>query len=225
MVPEQILKDGCIGVSYRKSIRCRKDSIFTSGGKETVEHVLGVTQIVLLLKMKCGRRSGRGDDPSGSGSALPGCLLQTPIRLAFPSLLSLGPATAFLVTHPLPPWARPVDLRRFPLCLTCYSGLTPGHTWPAVGPCLCLTGHLPQPEQDTLSGRSFLCLVSSGLRFCHLSYLLKFLSPKPPYLHSFLYTITVLCMHSFFFFSGIMKYNLGPKSQTDLGSKCVWALY
>lgn len=125
MVPEQILKDGCIGVRHGKSIRCRKDSTFTSGGKETAEHVPGVTQIVLLRKMKCGR-SGRGDDPSGSGSALPSCLLQTPVGLAFPSLSSRGPATAFLVTHPLPPWAHPVGLRRFSLCLTVTKGLLPG---------------------------------------------------------------------------------------------------
>lgn len=198
MVPEQILKDGCIGVSHGKSIRCRKDSIFTSGGKETAEHVRGVTQIVLLRKMKCGRRSGRGDDPSGSGSALSGCLLQTPIGLAFSSLLSLGPATAFRVTHPQPPWALPVDLRRFPLCPV-PRGSLPG-TLACCGPRLCLTGHLPQRERDTLSGRPFLCLVTSGLCFCHLFCLLKFpLSPKPPYLHSSLYTITVLCMHYFFF--------------------------
>ena len=119
------LRDGCIGVSYRKSIRCRKDSIFSQEGKKQ-RSTCREWQTVLLLRMKCGRRSGRGDDPSGSGSALPGCLLQTPIRLACPSLLSLGPATAFLVTHPLPPWARPVYLRRFPLCLTVAQGSLPG---------------------------------------------------------------------------------------------------
>ena len=32
-------------------------------------------------------------------------------------------------------------------------------------------------------------------------------------------------LHALLFFSGIMKYNLGPKSQTDLGSKGVWAPY
>lgn len=147
-----------------------------------------------------------------------------------------------------PFWLPPPDSRRLSLCLTVvsrtYHSLSrhpsppamgspsrsqtfpfvahpSGHTCPAVSVPACSS--LTTAEQDTLSGLPFLCLVSSGLCFCHLFYLLKFsLSPKLPHLRSFRYTITVLCMH-YFFFSDIMKYNLCLKSQTDLGSKCVSA--
>lgn len=45
-------------------------TIFKSGGKEAADYVQGMTQIVVLQKVKCGTRSGRGDHPSGSRPAL-----------------------------------------------------------------------------------------------------------------------------------------------------------
>ena len=63
-----------------------------------------------------------------------------PISFSFASLLSLGPTTAFLVIHFLPPWDLPVDLRQFPLWLTVTKGLLQGTR------ALRLTGHLAQRE-------------------------------------------------------------------------------
>lgn len=137
MVPEQILK--VIGGSHGKSIWCRKDSVQVRRERSSGLRA-GNDADCSVAEGEVWHEEWEGGSPLGLQTTPCGCLLQTPISFSFASLLSLGPTTAFLVIHLLPPWDLPVDLRQFPLWLTVTKGLLQGTR------ALRLTGHLAQRE-------------------------------------------------------------------------------
>lgn len=94
-------------------------TIFKSGGKEAADYMQGMTQIVVLQKVKCGTRSGRGDHPSGSRPALVAASSR-PHQLLL-CLTVVSRTYHSLSRHPFPPaMGSPSRSQTVPFVAHCY---------------------------------------------------------------------------------------------------------